>query len=350
MTRALVGHGLALALRGLLAPWLVGARWSHLGSQPALTEAPALPRSLGLAAKVALDELFFLTELLSAGIVSLAEGHRLRDELSRSVALAEAEGWLTAPATYHRAPPPLVEPVETPSRSRSTDFHHLHFESGYEPHPGEPGRERWLGYVPVRTAHAWVLRHTDRPRPWLVCIHAYRMGFPLADFMVFPIARLHRELGLNLAFPVLPFHGPRKVGWRTGDLFFSGDYVDTVHMQANAVWDVRRLLSWIRTQDAPAVGVYGLSLGGLTAALVASLEHVDCVVAGIPATDYVSLAHWNLPPALMGFFERQGLAWDEVRRLVRLISPLALAPRVARERRFLFAAASYRLVPPQHAV
>jgi dienelactone hydrolase len=176
------------------------------------------------------------------------------------------------------------------------------------------------------------------------------MGFPLADFMVFPIARLHRELGLNLAFPVLPFHGPRKVGWRTGDFFFSGDYVDTVHTQANAVWDVRRLLSWIRAQDAPAVGVYGLSLGGLTAALVASLEHVDCVVAGIPATDYVSLAHWNLPPALMGFFERQGLAWDEVRRLVRLISPLALAPRVARERRFLFAAAADRLVPPQHAV
>ena len=32
----------------------------------------------------------------------------------------------------------------------------LTFESLYEPHAEEPGRERWLGYEKNRTVHAWV--------------------------------------------------------------------------------------------------------------------------------------------------------------------------------------------------
>jgi hypothetical protein len=40
-----------------------------------------------------------------------------------------------------------------------------------------------------------------------------------ADFTGFPAAWFHHELGLNVAFPVLPLHGPRKMGIRTGDGF-----------------------------------------------------------------------------------------------------------------------------------
>ena len=347
---ALLGHGAALALRSLLAPWLLLARWWHLAAQAKPNGSPAPRSSLGLAAKVVLDELFFATELLSARTVPVRDGPRIRDELAAAVHFCAARGWLDEPARYHAAPPPLAGPTVERARSRGTDFRHLRWASGYEPSPGEPGRERWLSYAPIRTAHAWVLEHDGGPRPWLVCVHAYRMGFPLADFMVFPIRWLHHELGLNLAFPVLPFHGPRKVGWRTGERFFSGDYVDTVHMQANAVWDIRGLLGWIRERSAPAVGAYGLSLGALTTALLASLDELDCVIAGIPATDYVSLVHWNLPPVFVALVERFGLAWDDVGRLVRLISPLALAPRVARDRRYLFAATADRLVPPHHAI
>jgi hypothetical protein len=350
MIAALVGRGVELPLRALCAPWLLATRWQSLGSQPAADTVPAPRRSLALGLKVALDEVFFLTELLSASIVAPRHRGRLREELDAAVALFRAHGWLDAPATYHRPPPPLETPARRPRRARGLDFQHLEFESGYEPHPDEPGRERWLGYTPMRTAHAWVLQHTDRPRPWLVCVHAYRMGFPLADFLGFPAAWFHHQLGLNLAFPVLPFHGPRKTGWRTGEGFFSGDYIDTVHMQAQAVWDIRRLLSWVRAEDAPAVGVYGISLGGYTTALLAALEaNLDCVIAGIPAVDYGSLARWNLPPVLHRLAERAGITWDTVAELERVISPLALPPRVAHERRFLFAAMADRLVPPHHA-
>ena len=49
---------------------------------------------------------------------------------------------------------------------------------------------------------------------------------------------------------------PRKsqASDRSGDGFLSGHALDTVHAEAQAMWDIRRLVSWIRAQGAPAVG------------------------------------------------------------------------------------------------
>src|SRR5690606_6600666 len=127
-------------------------------------------------------------------------------------------------------------------------------ESGYEPHDGEPGRERWLSYAPCRTGHAWVLRHREattangEPRPWLVCIHGYQMGTPIVDFGAFRPAWLARRLGLNLVLPVLPIHGPRRIRRVSGDGFLAGELLDTVHALAQAAWDLRRIVSWVRAQ------------------------------------------------------------------------------------------------------
>jgi pimeloyl-ACP methyl ester carboxylesterase len=341
--------GVEVALRSVLAPGLLAARW--VGQQRILgPDDPPSPRpSLSLAAKAVLDEIFFLTEVVSARFVAAADLGRLAEEVAAALAVFETRGWLASPERYHETPPVLVSPELRPARTVGRDYAHLVFASGYEPHPGEPGRERWIGYVPNRTAHAWVLRHPGRPRPWLVCIHGYRTGFPLADFVGFPAMWLHRELGLNVVLPVLPLHGPRTVGWRSGDGVVSGAYLDTVHVQAQAVWDVRRLLRWIRAEGGERVGVYGVSLGGQTAALLAALEpDLDCVIAGMPAADSVHLARWNVPWFVMTLAERLGIRWDHVEQLLRVTSPLAMLPQVARERRFLFAGLADRLVPRDH--
>jgi hypothetical protein len=174
------------------------------------------------------------------------------------------------------------------------------------------------------------------------------MGHPLIDFTGFPAAAFHLDRGLNVVIPVLPLHGPRSVGPRSGDGFLTGDHLDTVHMQAQAVWDVRRIIGWLRARGAPAIGVYGLSLGGHTAALLAALEDdLACVIAGMPATCYVSVARWNIPPLLWRLAETFGVPWQEIERLMRVISPLALPPRVPHGRRFLFHGMADRLVPPE---
>lgn len=348
----MIRTGAALALRSLFAPGVLASRWVEQRRRPVATDAPTAPRSVALAAKVALDEVFFLTEAITMRFVSAWDGRRILAEVAAALETYAAAGWLDDPRRYHPTPPPLTSPTVSPGRSRGLDFADLAFASAYAPHAGEPGRERWLGYQANHTAHAWLLRHPGPPRPWLVCVHGYRMGFPLADFLAFPAAWFHHRLGLNVAFPVLPLHGPRKVGWRTGDGFLSGDYLDTIHLQAQALWDVRRLLGWLRAEGAPRIGVYGLSLGAYTAALLAGLDpDLDCVIAGIPPTCYLSLARWNVPPPVLRLADQLGLtSWERVAKLLRVISPLAFAPLVPRERRYLYAAMADHLVPPECAL
>jgi len=341
-----IARGLELALRGLLAPGVVAGRLVARVGSAAEDAGPVAPASLGLTAKIALDEAFFLTETLSARLVSVRDRGRLAAELADAEALFAERGWLADPASYHRRPLPLRGARLVPGRARGLAFTALAAPSEYEPHAGEPGRDRWLGYAANRTAHAWLLRHPGPERPWLVCVPAYRMGFPLADFLAFPVAWMHRALGLNVAIPVMPLHGPRRVGWRTGDGCISGDFLDSVHMAAQGVWDVRRLVDWLRAEGAPAVGVYGLSLGGHTATLLAALEpDLACVVAGIAPVCYLGLARWNLPWPICAVAERLGFIDARLAGVLRVISPLAMPPRVPRGRRWLYAAMADRLVP-----
>jgi hypothetical protein len=336
-----------LVLRSVLTPGVLAARWAGLVRLPNVTDVPRARWSLGLASKLVLDEVFFLTEAFSARLVSVRDRSRIAEEVTAAVEYFRARGFLERPADYHLDPPPLEPTGTREATSRGLRYQHLTFASEYEPHDGEPGRARWLGYERNRTAHAWLLRHPGGPRPWLVCAHGYRMGFPLADFIGFPAAWFHHELGLNVAFPVLPLHGPRKIGVRTGDGFLSGDYLDTIHLQTQGVWDIRRLVRWLRVEDGMPVGVYGLSLGGYTATLLASLEDdIACAIAGIPATDIVGLTRWVLPAWLLQLGEYAGVTLDRIEEIVRVISPLAFAPKVPWDRRFLYAATADRLVPP----
>ncbi len=337
-----------LVLRSVLTPGVLAVRWAGLAQLPtAIADVPATRWSVGLATKMILDEIFFLTEALSIRLISVRDRRRLDDELAEALAFFARYGFLDRPTDYHRTPAALVPSASRTATSRGLRYEHVQYASEYEPHDGEPGRARWLAYERNRTGHAWLLRHPGKPRPWLVCVHGYRMGFPLADFIGFPAAWFHHELGLNVAFPVLPLHGPRKIGVRTGDGFLSGDYLDTIHLQAQAVWDIRRLVAWLRLEDAQPIGVYGLSLGGYTATLLASLEDdLACAIAGIPATDYVGLTRWVVPAWLLALAEYAGVTLDRVEQVVRVISPLAFAPRVPWDRRFLYAATADRLVPP----
>ena len=95
------------------------------------------------------------------------------------------------------------------------------------------------------------------------------------------------------------------------------------------MWDIRRLLSWIRSQepDSP-IGLNSLSLGGYIASLVASLENgLTCAILGVPVADLVEV---------LG--RHAGLVDNDPRRrtlklaepIGRMVSPLSLTPRWCR--------------------
>jgi hypothetical protein len=163
---------------------------------------------------------------------------------------------------------------------------------------------------------------------------------------------LHKELGLNLIMPVLPMHGPRDTGGLiSGERTLSGDIMDTLHTGAQATWDLRRLVWWLREiEDAPAIGALGHSLGGYAVSLLASLEEdLDCVLSGNPAVDPSHLFWANALAVAIHSLSAEGIREETIKALLRPVSPLALEAVVPHERRAIFAGVVDRVVPPVQA-
>ena len=75
-------------------------------------------------------------------------------------------------------------------------------------------------------------------------------------------------------------------------------------------------------------------------------DDLACAIPGIPATDFARLTWRHGPPLHLKYAEHHGLVHDETAELMQVVSPLVLEPQVPKERRYIFAAASDLLVPP----
>ncbi len=343
---ALAGVGHAVLLLAGSAASFVAAGYHTVRLEPHPEEVPALKPSVSLAAQIALDEAILSTMLVGVHSPTGTELVRISREIEAARERFTGEGWLEKPENYHLAPPSLENPRLDRTSLGRRGYERMSFDSDYEPREDEEGRDRWLSYTPNRTAHAWVLRHPGPERPWVVCIHGYQMGTPGIDIRAFRPEWLHDKLGVNMVLPVLPLHGPRAIGRRSGDGFMTGDILDTIHAEANAMWDIRRILSWVRGQTSLPIGVHGLSLGGYNAALLAGLDDgLACAIAGIPATDITRLFFRHSPSLHLreGIFH--GFVEAHIDEVMRVVSPLALTPKIALERRYIYGGIGDRLVP-----
>ena len=340
------GSFLILAASALGAAW--GASRLSFQLEPHYEDVPVPRPTFQLIAKVALDEAILgFEQFSSTGFALDGTLERVVEEIDQTHAIFEEKGYLEKPENYHQTPPDLLDPEIRGEQIGGHSVQILRFESGYAPAEGEPGRDRWLSYGPCREGRAYVLRHEGAPRPWMICTNGYRMGHARIDVDLFK--RFHQKLGLNVVIPVLPLHGPRRIGWQSGSGFLGIDLLDTLHAEAQSVWDMRRLLSWVKAQDAPAVGAFGLSLGGYTTAVFASLaEGLSCAIPGIPLADITRMLDRHASAHQMRYAESKGYDLERASEMLRVVSPLVLRPKVPLEGRMIFGATADRLVAPDH--
>jgi hypothetical protein len=309
---------------------------------------PIARPTIALAAQALRDEVVLVGLKARRPVSAPRVYERINQEVVAALEFYGSKGWLEKPQGFFGDSPPLPDVTVREVKARRRSYHRIFFDSGYAPHPGEPGRERWLGYGANHREYAVLLRHPE-PRPWLVCVHGTEMGRAAIDLAVFRAWKLHYDLGLNVVIPVLPMHGPRARGLPKGAVLPGEDVLDDVHATAQAVWDIRRMLSWIRLQEPESlIGLNGLSLGGYIASLVASLEEdLTCAILGVPVADLVEL---------LG--RHSGLRHDDPRRFTmrlaepigRMVSPLSLTPLVPMRGRFIYAGVADRLVHPREQV
>lgn len=356
--------GLGLAVWGLFAPFagawtgalvlslsglatFVAAGYLSLWRMRPDPEIPQPSENLAQVLKVALDEWVIGYFSGSIRVPDHARRVRIVAETKAGLDYFRQQGWIDDPASFHVMPDVPAEIERQQRRFGRLNYESLRYPSGYQAPVNAPGAARWQAQGLSPFAYARIFRHPEPGRPWLVCIHGYRMGARWMDFSLFSPGWLHHKLGFNLAMPLLPLHGPRKAGWRSGDGYLDGDLLDIVYTQAQAVWDLRRLLAWLRQKEgAERISVLGYSLGGYNAALLASLENnLEAVIAAIPLADIASVLWEHGPQKLLRHIHAEGVGPQEVRRLLRVVSPLVLRPRVPVNRRFIMAGQADRVVP-----
>jgi pimeloyl-ACP methyl ester carboxylesterase len=276
------------------------------------------------------------------------------------LAAAYGDGTLGAPSRFFPAPDePAVRLTRVGDGPLGTQVVDLAYPSDYEPFL-PAAREPHLRVTENLTCHArwWT---SDRGRPVLVLLHGWAGGTHWVTERTFAVDYWLRH-GYDVAAYVLPFHGdraPRLHPLRSldsGALFPSANPVRTNEGFGQAIFELRGLSRFLRRRGAPVVGALGMSLGGYTTALWASVAGpadaggIDFAVAMIPAVSMARLMwrHGERSP------ERQravqaGITEDLLTDVFAVHAPTTRPARLAPDRLFVIGGRGDRITPPAHA-
>ncbi|MBI4700270.1 MAG: hypothetical protein HY744_03725 [Deltaproteobacteria bacterium] len=207
--------------------------------------------------------------------------------------------------------------------------------------------ERYRRHTENLRGAARLLLHAE-PRPAAILLHGYMAGQYRVEERMWPVSWLYRS-GLDLALFVLPLHGVRAIRGRSGPPPFpSSDPRFTNEGFRHAVGDLRDLCLWLRERGHPAVGLMGMSLGGYTTALAATVEAQ--LAFAVPMIPLGALADFARDQGRLGSDPAQ--AAEEHRCLDavhRVVSPLHRPPVVAPERMLVVAGELDGVTPLRHA-
>ncbi len=274
-----------------------------------------------------------------------------RDARARLIELAATyrDGTLGAPSRFFPGPPPAEVTVRAELDAFGVPVSHVSFPSGYRPFlPAY--RDEHHRWIENHTAHARLYGRGDRPV--MICLHGWGGGTWWFEERAFVVGYWLRR-GFDVALFQLPFHGERAPGrgGRSGAMFPSANLVRTNEAFGQAIFDLRAFAAWLRTRGAPSIGVIGMSLGGYTTALWASLdEQLAFAIAMIPAVSMSELMwrHGEESPARRRAVAA-GVSGDLLDDVFAVHAPTTRPPRLPRERLMIVAGRGDRITPPDQA-
>jgi len=197
------------------------------------------------------------------------------------------------------------------------------------------------------TATARLILH-DTPRPMVILIHGYLGGVHRMERRIWPLSFLER-MGMDVALFVLPFHGPRSRG-KFGELppFPGAEPRITNEGFRQAMADFRDFFGWLTERGHEKIGVMGMSLGGYSTALAATLE--PGLAFAVPIIPLASIPDVALLNGHLGSTPAEAEAQHRALVAVhRMISPLHRKLAIPKERVLIVGAEADRITPIENA-
>ncbi len=188
-------------------------------------------------------------------------------------------------------------------------------------------------------------------RPAVVVLHILGADFALARYYA---ARLAAE-GVAAIFMKLPYYGERRPPGHA-NRFLSNDVAETSLAMRQAVCDVRRAASWLggRAEIDPArLGVTGISLGGITAALTVAIDPALSRAVTILAGGDLDQILWTMDEGGADRWRREWLASGrttaDLNQFCHDFDPITYAGRLKGKHVLMMAGNVDEVVPPAAA-
>lgn len=294
---------------------------------------------------------------VATGIMRRSDFHRERTSLefyadlaARHDPAASFPAPTVTPTVSSRPANPVAEYVSH-SQGRG-NVHNISFQSSFEP-VNPVMRAQWKRLERNNTVWAQHWRHDDGPRPTLCVIHGFMGSAYLFNGLFFSLPWFYRT-GYDVLLYTLPFHGRRaeKGSPFSGYGFFAQGMAGFAETMGQAVHDFRSVLDWLRHTGVERIALTGMSLGGYTSALVASVDdRLEAVIPNVPVvTPESAFDDWWPANQLVSLSRRFS-------RISRADSAAASAyhcalnyrPLVPRDRRLIITGLGDRLAPPDQA-
>jgi pimeloyl-ACP methyl ester carboxylesterase len=230
--------------------------------------------------------------------------------------------------------------------------HNIRFDSSFE--AVNPAlRDQCRGFTRNNVVHAQHWRHDDGPHPTLCVIHGF-MGSPyLFNGLFFSLPWFYRS-GYDVLLYTMPFHGARaeKGSPFSGYGFFANGFSGFAEAMAQAVHDFRSIIDYLEFTGVDRIGLTGMSLGGYTSALIASVDdRIQTVIPNVPVvTPDRTVDEWF--PANKVVQLRSLLSHTDselTTAATQYSSPLNYRPLVPKDRRLIITGLGDRLAPPEQA-
>jgi dienelactone hydrolase len=215
-------------------------------------------------------------------------------------------------------------------------------------------RRQWSSLSANNTVHAQHWRHDDGPRPTLCVIHGFMGSSYLFNGLFFSLPWYYRS-GYDVVLYTLPFHGKRagKFSPFSGFGFFANGLSGFAEAMAQAVHDFRSVVDYLQNTGVERIALTGLSLGGYTSALVASVDdRLEAVIPNCPVVMPGKLFdEWFPANTLMKLGMRlSNISGTELTAGLAYHGPLNYRPLLSSDRRMIITGLGDRMAPPEHAV
>jgi dienelactone hydrolase len=197
------------------------------------------------------------------------------------------------------------------------------------------------------TVHAEFFRPIgDKPRPAVIVLHILGADFALSRYLAARLA----DRGVAALFVKLPYYGERRPpgGQKR---FLSTDIERSLLSMRQGICDVRRACTWLASRpeiDRTKLGVTGVSLGGIVAALAAAVDPTLNRGAFVLAGGDLATILWEMPESAKyrRLWIESGRTFADLKTLTDPFDPLTYASRLVGKRTLMIAGNVDEVIPP----